>query len=94
MKKKDKFVNGFNVYVYVMQEIWKLLTILLIGVLFGYILKLKGPEGNHFIVICLICALFIGLLVFFLGLLKIIKREEAYKAKQKEEEKDVPETLE
>lgn len=80
--KKDKIVHGFKLYTFVMQEIWKLLSILLIGTLFGYILGLKGPEGNHYIVYALIISIFVGLIVFFMGLMNIIKREEKAKAKE------------
>ena len=31
-EKKEKVVAGFKTYVFVMQEIWKLITILIIGV--------------------------------------------------------------
>lgn len=84
--KKDKAVHAFKLYNYIMQEIWKLITILLIGVLFGYLLSLKGPEGNHYIAITLIIFIFIGLLVFFVGLFRVIKRDE--EERKKKEEKD------
>ena len=86
--KKDKIVHGFKLYSFVMQEIWKLLSILLIGTFFGYILSLKGPEGNHFIVYALIISIFVGLLVLFMGLMNIIKREEKAKAKEASIEED------
>lgn len=83
--KRDKAAHAFKLYTYIMQEIWKFLTILIIGALFGYILSLKGPEGNHFIVISIIVALFIGLIIFFIGLFKIIKRDEAERMKKEEQ---------
>ena len=91
-EKKEKVVAGFKTYVFVMQEIWKLITILIIGILFGYLLKVKGPEGNHYIVYAIIASLVIGLLVFFTGLIRIIKKEEQYKKQQAAEEEDVQET--
>ena len=87
-EKKEKVVAGFKTYVFVMQEIWKLITILIIGILFGYLLKVKGPEGNHYIVYAIIASLVIGLLVFFTGLIRIIKKEEQYKKQAVEEEND------
>lgn len=91
-EKKEKVVAGFKTYVFVMQEIWKLLTILIIGILFGYLLKVKGPEGNHYIVYAIIISLVIGLLVFFTGLIRIIKKEEQFQKQQAAEEEDVQET--
>lgn len=85
-EKKEKVVAGFKTYVFVMQEIWKLITILIIGILFGYLLKLKGPEGNHYIVYAIIISLVIGLLVFFAGLIRIIKKEEQLRQKEQTED--------
>lgn len=82
-KKKEKLVHGFKLYNEVMQEIWKFLTILLIGVIIGYLLQRKGPENNHRFVFALIIALAIGLLIFFIGLFKVIKKEETRRLKQK-----------
>ena len=48
--KKDKLVHGFKMYNYVMQEVWKLLTTLLFGVLAGYLLRKNGPEDNYYFV--------------------------------------------
>ena len=83
--KKDKLVHGFKMYNFVMQEVWKLLTTLLFGVLAGYLLRKNGPEDNHYFVIAIIVALFIGLINFFVGLLRIIKREEQRKKKLQEQ---------
>lgn len=91
-EKKEKVVAGFKTYVFVMQEIWKLITILIIGILFGYLLKVKGPEGNHYIVYAIIISLVIGLLVFFAGLIKIVKKEEQLKKQEKVENDDAEET--
>lgn len=82
--KKEKFAQGFKMYNYVMQEIWKLLTTLLFGVLAGYLLRKNGPTDNNYFVISIIVSLFIGLINFFVGLLRIIKREEQRKKKQQE----------
>ncbi len=91
-EKKEKVVAGFKTYVFVMQEIWKLITILIIGILFGYLLKVKGPEGNHYIVYAIIISLVIGLLVFFAGLIKIVKKEEQLKKQEEVENADAEET--
>ncbi len=90
-EKKEKVVAGFKTYVFVMQEIWKLITILIIGILFGYLLKVKGPEGNHYIVYAIIISLVIGLLVFFAGLIKIVKKEEQLKKQEEVENADAEE---
>lgn len=82
-QKKDKLVHGFKLYNEVMQEIWKFLTILLFGVVIGYVLQRRGPENNHYFVFCLIIALAIGLLIFFVGLFSVIKKEETRRLNQK-----------
>ena len=82
-QKKDKLVNGFKLYNEVMQEIWKFLTILLFGVVIGYVLQRRGPENNHYFVFSLIIALVVGLLIFFVGLFSVIKKEETRRLNQK-----------
>lgn len=85
-QKKDKLVNGFKLYNEVMQEIWKFLTILLFGVVIGYVLQRRGPENNHYFVFSLIIALVVGLLIFFVGLFSVIKKEETRRLNQKKSE--------
>ena len=85
-QKKDKLVHGFKLYNEVMQEIWKFLTILLFGVVIGYILQRRGPENNHYFVFSLIIALAVGLLIFFVGLFSVIKKEETRRLNQKKSE--------
>ena len=82
-QKKDKLVHGFKLYNEVMQEIWKFLTILLFGVVLGYILQKRGPEDNNRFVFTLIIALVVGLLIFFVGLFCVIKKEETRRLNQK-----------
>ncbi len=82
-QKKDKLVHGFKLYNEVMQEIWKFLTILLFGVVLGYILQKRGPEDNNRFVFTLIIALVVGLLIFFVGLFSVIKKEETRRLNQK-----------
>ena len=69
-----------------MQEIWKFLTILLFGVVIGYVLQRRGPEKNHYFVFSLIIALVVGLLIFFVGLFSVIKKEETRRLNQKKSE--------
>lgn len=85
-QKKDKLVHGFKLYNEVMQEIWKFLTILLFGVVIGYVLQRRGPEKNHYFVFSLIIALVVGLLIFFVGLFSVIKKEETRRLNQKKSE--------
>ena len=87
-QKKDKLVNGFKLYNEVMQEIWKFLTILLFGVLIGYLLQRNGPENNNRFVFALIIALAIGLVSFFIGLLKVIKKEEKRRLEKNNQENE------
>ena len=82
-QKKDKLVHGFKLYNEIMQEIWKFLTVLLFGVVLGYILQKRGPEDNNRFVFTLIIALAIGLILFFVGLFSVVKKEETRRLKQK-----------
>lgn len=87
-QKKDKLVHGFKLYNEVMQEIWKFLTILLFGVLIGYLLQRNGPENNNRLVFTLIIALALGLVSFFIGLLKVIKKEEKRRLEKNNQENE------
>ncbi len=73
--KKDKISKAFKTYNLVMNEVWKLLTIILIGVFIGWLIKRKNGSNLGF-VISISISLVIGLAVFFIGLIKISKKKE------------------
>ncbi len=81
--KKDKLVRDFKIYNIIMSQVWKFLTTIIIGVLGGYLVSRKGEENNNYMVIIIIIAFIIGIINFFVGILKehnkMVKREEMKK---------------
>ena len=73
--KKDKFSKAFKTYNIIMQEVWKFLTIILIGVLIGYLIYRKTHNNIGF-VISIIVALVLALIEFFVSLIRISKKGE------------------
>ena len=77
--KKEKFVNSFKLYNYVMQEIWKLVTTLLFGIVLGYFVQKKSVENKKYFVLILIISMVVGLCNFFIGIIRIARKEEKRK---------------
>ena len=73
--KKDKISKAFKTYNLVMNEVWKLLTIILIGVFIAWLIKRKNGS-NVAIVLTITISLVIGLAVFFVGLINLSKKKE------------------
>ena len=74
--KKDKLVRDFKTYNFIMSQVWKFLTTIIIGVLFGYLVSIKGEENNNYMIIIIIVFFVIGIFNFFLGLYKEHKKME------------------
>lgn len=72
--KKEKLAKAFKVYNAVMSEIWKLLTIILIGLFIGWLIERKTGSKMGYL-ISIIIATVLGLVVFFVGLYKLSKKE-------------------
>ena len=73
--KKDKISKAFKTYNLVMNEVWKLLTIILIGVFIAWLIKRRNGS-NVAIVLTITISLVIGLAVFFVGLINLSKKKE------------------
>lgn len=82
--KQEKIVKGFKIYSLIMQEVWKLLTIIGIGILVGWLIT-KDKESKVGFVISIVVALAIGLAVFFVSLIRL--SQKLNKDKEKEDEK-------
>lgn len=82
--KQEKIVKGFKIYSLIMQEVWKLLTIIGIGILVGWLIT-KDKESKVGFVISIVVALVIGLAVFFVSLIRL--SQKLNKDKEKEDEK-------
>lgn len=82
-EKKDKLAKDFKLYNVVMNNIWKLIVTVLIGVLLGYLTTRKSETGNNYMVIFIVIFFVIGIINFFVGIIKehnkLIKREEMRK---------------
>ena len=85
--KKDKLSKAFKTYNLIMNEVWKLITILLLGVLIGWLIK-KKSDSNLGFVISISVALVVGLASFFVGIINVSKKQE--KENEKEKIDDVP----
>lgn len=83
-KKKNSFVAGFKLYNYVMQEIWKLLTTILFGIVAGYLFNKYGEEGNHYFLITFLVCVVIGIINFFIGVIRIARKEEEKEKRRQE----------
>lgn len=82
--KKEKIAKAFKTYNLIMNEIWKLITILLIGILIGWFIKRKNGSNLGF-VISISIALVVGLASFFVGIIRVSKNKEKEDLKEKEE---------
>lgn len=82
--KKEKIAKAFKTYNLIMNEIWKLITILLIGILIGWFIKRKNGSNLGF-VISISIALVVGLASFFVGIIRVSKNKAKEDLKEKEE---------
>ena len=85
--KKDKFIRDFKIYNFVMNNIWQLLTTLLIGFIIGWLLeKYVGSEKNLWMLFSIVIAIFVGCANFFLSLYSLMKKIQK---REEKENKDV-----
>lgn len=85
--KKDKFIRDFKIYNFVMNNIWQLLTTLIIGFIVGWLLeKYVGSERNLWMLFSIILAIMVGIANFFLSLYSLMKKIQK---KEETENKDI-----
>ena len=94
-KKKDNLFKDLKVYNLVMTNIWQLLTIILIGVLAGYLFdKYATNESINYMAFSIILFAIIGIINFFVSIIRGIKKLEKKNTEKDEREKAISESLE
>lgn len=86
-KKKDKLARDFKLYNVIMSNIWKFIGTVLIGVCLGYLTTRKSEEENNYMLFFIILFFVIGVINFFVGILKEVKKLEKREEMRKELEK-------
>lgn len=86
-RDRKEIVRSFKAYNVVMTNIWQLITILLIGILLGYLLEKNGTNKElNYMAISVIGSIIIGVPVFFVGLIKGINKLDKKNNKEDNEE--------
>lgn len=86
-RDRKEIVRSFKTYNVVMTNIWQLITILLIGILLGYLLEKNGTNKElNYMTISVIGSIIIGVPVFFIGLIKGINKLDKKHNKEDNEE--------
>ncbi len=87
-KNKDSLYNDLKLYNMVMSNIWKLITFLLLGILSGYLLnKYATYHDINYWLISIIFFTTIGVINFFVSIIKESKRLEKQNNKNKNVDK-------
>ncbi len=80
---KDKLAKDFKLYNVIVNNFWKLIATVTIGFLLGYLTTRKSEAGKNYMVLCIVVFLVIGIINFFIGIIKehhkLIKRDEMRK---------------
>lgn len=80
---KDKLAKDFKLYNVIVNNFWKLIVTVIIGFLLGYLTTHKSEAGNNYMVLCVVVFLAIGIINFFIGIIKehhkLVKRDEMRK---------------
>ncbi len=82
--KKDKIVKDFKLYNVIMSNFWKLIATVLIGAGIGYIATSKSEDDQDYMLICIIVFFVIGIINFFVGIIKEMKKLDKLEEKKKE----------
>lgn len=82
-KSRKEMFKSLKNYNMVMSCIWEFITILVLGVLFGYLLEQhKTVKEINFMLISVIASIVIGIIVFFVSLLKGMKKMDNLNKKE------------
>lgn len=88
--KRDKFIRDFKIYNFVMNNIWQLLTTMLIGFGIGWLLeKYVDSPKNLYMIFSLIIAFAIGIANFFIILYKKLKKIQESEPKEQKNSDNV-----
>lgn len=83
MKRDSKdFKKSLKTYNIVMSSIWQFITIVIIGILAGYLLEKNGNDsGTNYMMFSVIASIVIGISVFFLNIIKGLNKVDNKKNK-------------
>lgn len=83
MKKDSKDLKkSLKTYNIVMSSIWQFITIVIIGILAGYLLEKNGNDsGTNYMMFSVIASIVIGISVFFLNIIKGLNKVDNKKNK-------------
>lgn len=81
---KKSLVHGMKAYNLIMSNVWQLLTILLIGILVGYLLTRNATNKKiNYMAISIIVFAVIGIIVFFVNIIREAKKMEQIEMRKK-----------
>lgn len=82
-KEIQKSIKTYNI---VMSSIWQFITIVIIGILGGYLLEKNGNDSEtNYMMFSVIASIVIGISVFFLNLIKGLKNIDKKPVKKDDE---------
>lgn len=82
-KEIQKSIKTYNI---VMSSIWQFITIVVIGILGGYLLEKNGSDSEtNYMMFSVITAIVVGISVFFLNLIKGLNKIEKKSVKKDDE---------
>lgn len=87
MKRNSKEIQkSIKTYNIVMSSIWQFITIVIIGILGGYLLEKNGSDSEtNYMMFSVIASIVIGISVFFLNIFKGLKNIDKKKVNKDDE---------
>ena len=86
-KKKDNIIHDIKIYNIIMSNVWKLITFLLIGVLGVFLFEHYSKyKGFNYMLFSIVLFAIIGIIDFFVSIVRDSKRLEKAEEKKKEKE--------
>ncbi len=82
--RKDKWSKDFRLYNIIMNNFWKFIGTVLIGVCLGYLTTRKSEDETNYMLFFIILFFVIGVFNFFLGIYKEVKKLEKREQMRKE----------
>ncbi len=82
-KEIQKSIKTYNI---VMSSIWQFITIVIIGILGGYLLEKNGNDSEtNYMMFSVIASIVVGISVFFLNLIKGLNKIDKKSVKKDDE---------